>query len=137
MSKLREFYEEVLSAKGALKGAYYTTRDPGAKDKARLLVKSVVTLQKIVEELMALKKKSKPARSVIEDQKATLMLERWMKGLPKRIDGFKNKRKSMESKHLARYSTSLRKYIEKIAEALTGWVLDIDTLAELPELPDE
>lgn len=137
MSKLREFYEEVLSAKGALKGAYYTTRDPGAKDKARLLVRSVITVQKIVEELMALKKKSKPARSVIEDQKATLILERWMKGLPKRIDDFKNKRKSIERKHLSRYSTSLMKYIDKIAEELTGWVLDIETLAELPKPPEE
>ena len=102
-----------------------------------MLVRSVITVQKIVEELMALKKKSKPARSVIEDQKATLILERWMKGLPKRIDDFKNKRKSIESKHLSRYSTSLMKYIDKIAEELTGWVLDIETLAELPKPPEE
>ncbi|MHA1577611.1 MAG: hypothetical protein ACTSU3_09645, partial [Candidatus Thorarchaeota archaeon] len=126
---------KIMTAKRELKEVYYTTRNEDSKADAKELVVASITLQKTVEELISLRQKTKVARKLMEDRKATLTLRKWSTGLPKRISDFKKKKKDMKHEHLHRFQESLITYFDGIVNELNSWITDIETLADLPKPP--
>jgi len=124
-----------MTAKRELKEVYYTTRNADSKADAKELVVASITLQKTVEDLITLRQKTKVARKLLEDRKATLSLRKWSTGLPKRIKDFKKKKKDMKQEHLHRFQESLLSYFDGIVDELNSWIIDIETLADLPKPP--
>lgn len=135
MHELRTFQTKIMTAKRELKESYYTTRNADSKADAKELVVASITLQKTVEDLITLRQKTKVARKLLEDRKATLSLRKWSTGLPKRIKDFKKKKKDMKQEHLHRFQESLLTYFDSIVNELNSWIIDIETLADLPKPP--
>jgi len=135
MRELRQFLSHVMTAKRQLKEIYYTASDADLKIDVKELVASLIGIQKTIEELTKLAQKSKIARKVFEDRKVSLTLRKWSVGLLKRVNAFVKRKKKMSLEHLSRYYESLLEYIQSISEELTGWILDIDTLSEIPRPP--
>jgi aldehyde:ferredoxin oxidoreductase len=126
-----------MIAKRKMKEIYYTSRDDDLKTDVKELVASIIGIQRTSEEMMNLARKSKVARKVIEDRKVGLTLRKWSIGLPKRINVFVKRKKKMNREHLTRYYQSLSEYIQKIGEELNSWIVDIETLKEIPRLPSD
>ena len=135
MNELRTFQTKIMTAKRELKEVYYTTRNADSKADAKELVVASITLQKTVEDLITLRQKTKVARKLLEDRKATLSLRKWSTGLPKRIKDFKKKKKDMKQEHLHRFQESLLAYFDGVVDELNSWIIDIETLADLPKPP--
>ncbi|MHA1934404.1 MAG: hypothetical protein ACW97A_03900 [Candidatus Thorarchaeota archaeon] len=135
MHELSEFLTKVLESKRELKEVYYTTRNGDTKADAKELVVVTITLQKTAEDLLELKRKFKMATKVLTDRKAKLNLRKWKTGLPKRVKDYHKKNGKLSQEHLHRFQESLLEYIESISVELNNWVIDIETLRELPKVP--
>jgi hypothetical protein len=135
MRELRQLLTHVMTAKRKLKEIYYTTRDADLKADVKALVASIIGIQKTIEEIIDLTQKSKVARKVLEDRKVSLTLRKWSVGLPKRVNSFAKRKKKMSREHLTRYYESLTEYALKIGEVLNSWIVDIETLREIPRPP--
>jgi hypothetical protein len=133
--ELENFLTRVMTSKRTLKEVYYTTRDSETKFDAKELVVATISLQKTLEDLLKMKRKVRAARKVLEDRKAVLSLSKWTKGLTRRVDSYTKKKGKFKQDHLHKYQDSLLEYIEKINEELAKWVIDIETLSEIPRLP--
>ncbi len=136
MYELREFQTRIAMAKRDLKEIYYTTRDEGKKADSKRLVVTIISLEKTAERLIELRRKTKTSRRVLDDRKAKLNLKKWSIGLPKRVRDLKDKQK-LEYEHFRRFLERLEKYIEEILDELNSWVVDIETLADLPRPPKD
>ncbi|MFX1369187.1 MAG: hypothetical protein ACFFAY_11350 [Promethearchaeota archaeon] len=137
MQELRDFLNHVIIAKRRLKEIYYTTRDSNVKADAKQLVVATITVQKSLEHLITLHRKSKIGKKVLEDRKASLTLRKWSIGLPKRVKNFVDKKKKMSPEHLRKFQENLLAYLEEIGVELTAWAEDIQTLSEIPRPPKE
>jgi aldehyde:ferredoxin oxidoreductase len=135
MKELRTFLGEVLSAKRELKEVYYRTRNKDTKADLKELVAAAIGIQTTAKELLDLRAKSKVARQVLNDRKATLSLKKWKSGLPKRIKDFKKKSSKLPQEHLTKFQDQLLKYMNEISTTLNDWIIDIETLTDLPEPP--
>lgn len=135
MRELRQFQSHVITAKRKLKEIYYTSRDEDLKADMKELVASTIGIQKTLEDLAKLAQKSKVARKILEDRKVSLTLRKWSIGFPKRVSTFAKRKKKMKWEHLSQYYESLLEYIRSISEELTAWILDIETLREIPKPP--
>ncbi len=137
MQEMRDLLNHVIIAKRQLKEIYYTTRDESMKGDAKDLVAATIGVQKLLEQLLETRRKSRVAKRVLGDRKAELALRRWNAGLPRRARNFFVKQKKMEQQHLHRYQQSLLEYLNSIGTELAAWVEDIETLREIPRLPKE
>ncbi|MHA1948620.1 MAG: hypothetical protein ACW987_02030 [Candidatus Thorarchaeota archaeon] len=124
-----------MSAKRDLKRVYYTSRNQEAKLDSKELVAATITLQKLLEDLIAKKRRVRMAKKVLEDRKAELMVRRWLIGFPKRVKDFVSKSKKLDQQHLRKYQQTFLNFIDGISEELTKWVEDIETLREIPRPP--
>jgi hypothetical protein len=127
----------VMTAKRDLKRVYYTQRGKEAKLDSKELVASIIGVQRLLEELVDLKRKRRAAKKVLEDRKAELTLRRWSTGLPQRVKGFIEKSKKLEQQHLTKYQQSLLDYFNEIGKELASWIEDIHTLVEIPKIPKD
>jgi hypothetical protein len=135
MHELREFEGKVRIAKLDLKEIYYTSRNENMKSDAKELVANVIVIQKSIERIILLRKKTGAAKVVLNDRKARMTLRKWTNGLAKRVKDFKKKKSKVRQEHLTRYQESLLKYIKQIAEELNDWIIDIETMADIPKPP--
>ena len=135
MQELREFQNKTIIAKRDLKEAYYTTREESIKGDIKELVVAAIGLERTIDELIALRRKKKAAKRVLEDRKAKLSLRKWSVGLPKRVKDFKQKKNKVGYEHLHRFQEILLRYMEEIGVELSSWMLDIETLTGLPRPP--
>jgi hypothetical protein len=124
-----------MSAKRDLKRVYYTSRNQEAKLDSKELVAATITLQKLLEDLIAKRRRVRMAKKVLEDRKAELMVRRWLIGFPKRVKDFVSKSKKLDQQHLRKYQQTFLNFIDGISEELTKWVEDIETLREIPRPP--
>jgi len=127
----------VMTAKRDLKRVYYTQRGKEAKLDSKELVASIIGVQRLLEELVDLKRKRRAAKKVLEDRKAELTLRRWSTGLPQRVKSFIEKSKKLEQQHLTKYQQSLLDYFNEIGKELASWIEDIHTLVEIPKIPKD
>ena len=127
----------VMTAKRDLKRVYYTQRSAEAKLDAKELVASVIGVQRLLEELLNLRRKRRAARKVLEDRKAELTMRRWSAGLPKRVKDFVDKSKKFEQHHLTKYQQTLLDYFNGIGQELAKWIEDITTIVEIPKIPKD
>ena len=127
----------VMTAKRNLKRVYYTQRSTEAKLDAKELVASVIGVQRLLEELLNLRRKRRAARKVLEDRKAELTMRRWSAGLPKRVKDFVDKSKKFEQHHLTKYQQTLLDYFNGIGQELAKWIEDITTIVEIPKIPKD
>jgi len=127
----------VMTAKRDLKRVYYTQRSTEAKLDSKELVAAIIGVQRLLEELIDLKRKRRAAKKVLEDRKAELTLRRWATGLPQRVKGFIEKSKKLEQQHLTKYQQSLLDYFNEIGTELAKWIEDINTIVEIPKIPKE
>ncbi|TFG99550.1 hypothetical protein E4H12_02260 [Candidatus Thorarchaeota archaeon] len=127
----------VMTAKRDLKRLYYTQRSNETKLDAKELVASVIGVQRLLEELIDLRRKRRAAKKVLEDRKAELTLRKWSTGLPQRVDGFIDKSKKLEQQHLTKYQQSLLDYFNTMGQELAKWIEDINTIVEIPKIPKE
>ena len=127
----------VMTAKRDLKRVYYTQRGKEAKLDSKELVASIIGVQRLLEELIDLKRKRRAAKKVLEDRKAELTLRRWSTGLPQRVNGFIDKSKKLEQQHLTKYQQSLLDYFNGMGQELAKWIEDIHTLVEIPRIPKD
>lgn len=127
----------VITAKRDLKRLYYTQRSNETKLDAKELVAAVIGIQRLLEELIDLKRKRKAAKKVLEDRKAELTLRKWSTGLPQRVNGFIDKSKKLEQQHLTKYQQSLLDYLNSMGQELAKWIEDITTIVEIPKIPKE
>ena len=127
----------VMTAKRDLKRVYYTQRSKEAKLDSKELVASIIGVQRLLEELIDLKRKRRAANKVLEDRKAELTLRRWSTGLPQRVKGFIDKSKKLEQQHLTKYQQSLLDYFNGMGQELASWIEDIHTLVEIPKIPKD
>jgi hypothetical protein len=126
-----------MTAKRDLKRVYYTLRDKEAKLDAKELVATVIGVQRLLEELIDLRRKRRAAKKVLEDRKAELSLRRWSTGLPQRVKGYIEKTKKLDQQHLTKYQQSLIDYLNGIGQELAKWIEDINTLVEIPKIPKD
>ncbi|MFW9907281.1 MAG: hypothetical protein ACFFEF_01790 [Candidatus Thorarchaeota archaeon] len=136
MHELREFEAEVRIAKRELKEVYYTTRDESIKADAKELVAYTITIQRSIKKLVELRRQTRAAGIVLNDQKAKLTLGKWKTGLTKRVKEYKKKNRKLKHEHLSRYKDVLLQYIQSIANELNDWIIDIDTMSEIPKPPE-
>ncbi len=136
MEELRDFEAQVRIAKRELKEVYYTTRNEDTKSDAKSLVATLILIQKSIERIIELRRTTKEAGIVLADRKAKMNLRKWSTGLTRRVKEFKNKRGKLRQEHLERYKDVVSKYIDEIASALNDWIIDIETMADLPKPPD-
>ena len=127
----------VMTAKRDLKRVYYTQRSKDSKLDSKELVATVIGVQRLLEELVDLRRKRRAAKKVLEDRKAELTLRRWSTGLPQRVKGFIDKSKKLEQQHLTKYQQSLLDYFNGIGQELAKWIEDIQTLVEIPKIPKD
>lgn len=127
----------VMTAKRDLKRVYYTQRGNEAKLDAKELVASVIGVQRLLEELIELRRKRRAAKKVLEDRKAELTLRRWSTGLSQRVKSYIDKSKKLEQQHLTKYQQSLLDYFNGIGEELAKWIEDIHTVVEIPKIPKD
>jgi len=137
MHELRDFLLRVLEAKRLLKRVYYSTKNKSTKDDAKQLVVATISAEKTINELIKVRSKHKMADKILSDRKAELSLKMWSTGLPKRVKDYMEKESRLGPEHLHQYQESLLQYIDGIAEELTSWLVDIETLSELPHPPRE
>jgi hypothetical protein len=137
MQELRDFLNQVIIAKRRLKEVYYTTRDSNVKADAKQLVAATITVQRALENLIELRRKSKVGKRVLEDRKASLTLRKWSIGLPKRARDYAEKRKKLKPEHLRKFQENLLAYLDGIGMELTAWTEDIITLSEIPRPPKD
>ena len=124
-----------MSAKRDLKRVYYTSRNEDAKLDAKELVAATITLQKLLEDLIAKRRTIRVAKKILEDRKAELSLRRWSTGFPRRAKDFLAKSKKLEQHHLRKYQQVLVEYINGISNELVKWIEDIETLRGMPRPP--
>jgi Skp family chaperone for outer membrane proteins len=136
MRELRQFLTQAIAAKRKMKEVYYTARDADLKADVKELVASIIGIQKTIEELIKLEQKSKIAQKVLKDRKVSLTLRKWSVGLPKRVNSFTKRKKKMNREHLNRFYEALSEYIQNISEEINSWVIDIETLREIPRPPN-
>jgi hypothetical protein len=137
MHELREFQSRVIIVKRELKELFYTSRDATLKADAKQLVRASIILQKTIDDLLALNQKRRIAQKVLEDRKATLSLRKWSNGLPKRVQDYKQKQKKLSSEHSHKFQEVLLDYLGSITQELNDWIIDIETLADLPRPPKD
>ena len=137
MHELQRFLTVTISAKRNLKEIYYTTRSESLQMDTKKLIVTTIAIQQTIEELLALWRKKKVAKKILQDKKAQLSLVNWTKGLPKRVDDFKQKTRKLKGEHLTRYYEILDEYLETIASSLTNWLEDINEIGELPSVPKD
>ena len=135
MHELREFEGKVRMAKLDLKEIYYTARDEDTRSDVKELVANTIVVQKSLERIIQLRRKTGAAKVVLNDRKARMTLRKWSNGLTKRVKDFKRKRSKVRQEHLTRYQEVLLKYIKQIAEELNDWIIDIETMADIPKPP--
>jgi len=107
------------------------------KADAKQLVVATITIQRALENLIELRRKSKVGRRVLEDRKAALTLRKWSMGLPKRVRDYAEKRKKLKPEHLRKFQEILLAYLDAIGMELTAWTEDITTLSEIPRPPKD
>ena len=132
---LTRLLTHVMSAKRDLKRVYYTSRNEDAKLDAKELVAATITLQKLLEDLIAKRRTIRVAKKILEDRKAELSLRRWSTGFPRRAKDFLAKSKKLEQHHLRKYQQVLVEYINGISNELVKWIEDIETLKGMPRPP--
>jgi len=137
MQEMRHLLNQVISVKRELKEIYYTTRNESTKADVKELVASTIAVQRILEQLLETRRKSRMAKRVLSDRKAELALRRWNAGFPRRARDFLRKRKNIEQQHLHRYKNSFQEYLENMGNELVSWSEDIETMREIPRLPDD
>ncbi|MBD3406821.1 MAG: hypothetical protein GF411_11960 [Candidatus Lokiarchaeota archaeon] len=137
MRELRSFQNQVLLVKRDLKYVYYSSRSADKKADAKQLVVNTISIQRGIEELIELASKSRLARKLLKDRKAELLLKKWEKGLPKRVDDYRSKSGKLRSEHLHRFYDALSQYMETILEEITKWSEDIKTLKDIPKVPKD
>lgn len=133
--ELNRLLSQIMTAKRDLKRAYYTARNAETKLDVKDLVAATITVQRLLEELIALRRKHRVAKKVLADRKAELIVRKWTIGLPKRSRDFLEKARNLEQTHLRRYQEAMLKYLDAIAEELTKWIEDVHTLADIPRVP--
>jgi uncharacterized protein YnzC (UPF0291/DUF896 family) len=136
MSELRDFEAQVRIAKRELKEVFYTTRNEDTKSDAKLLVANMIALQKSIERIIELRRTTKATLVVLSDRKAKITLNKWSTGLVRRVKEFKSKKGKLRQEHLERFKDSLLKYITEIIDELNDWIIDIETMSELPKPPE-
>lgn len=136
MHELRDFEAQVRIAKRELKEVFYTTRNEDTKSDAKLLVANMIALQKSIERIIELRRTTKATLVILGDRKAKITLKKWSTGLVRRVKEFKNKKGKLRQEHLERFKDSLLKYITEINDELNDWIIDIETMAELPKPPE-
>ncbi len=136
MKELRDFEAQVRIAKRDLKEIYYTTRNEETKGDAKTLVASLITIQKSIERIIELQKTTRAASVVLTDRKAKMNLRKWSTGLTRRVKDFQKKKGKLAQEHLERFKDVLLKYVDEIASALNDWIIDIETMADLPSPPN-
>ncbi len=134
---MRYLLNQVISFKRELKEIYYTTRNESTKADVKELVASTIAVQRILEQLLETKRKSKVAKKVLSDRKAELALRRWNAGFPRRARDFLTKHKKVEQQHLHRYKQPFLEYLENMGKELVSWSEDIETMREIPRLPND
>ncbi|TFH07577.1 MAG: hypothetical protein E4H14_08195 [Candidatus Thorarchaeota archaeon] len=127
----------VVAAKRDLKRVYYTQKGNQAKLDAKELVASVIGVQRLLEELIDLKRKRRAAKQVLEDRKAELTLRRWSTGLTQRVKSYIDKSKKLEPHHLTKYQQVLLDYFNGMGQELAKWIEDIHTVVEIPKIPKD
>jgi len=135
MHELREFEAQVRIAKLDLKEVYYTSRDESTKADAKELVAMTIIIQKSIERIIELRRKTGATKVVLNDRKAKMTLRKWSNGLTKRVRDFKKKKSKLRQEHLHRYQEVLTKYIQSIGNDLNDWIIDIETMADIPKPP--
>ena len=120
---LSRLLTHVMSAKRDLKRVYYTSRNEEAKLDAKELVAATITLQKLLEDLIAKRRRVKVSKKVIEYRKAELILRRWLIGFTKRVKDFISKSKKLEQQHLRKYQQTFLSFINGISEELAKPIL--------------
>ncbi len=133
--ELNRLLSQIMAAKRDLKRAYYTSRNAETKLDVKDLVATTITVQRLLEELIALRRKHRVAKQVLADRKAELTVRKWTMGLPRRTKDFMEKARSLEQTHLRRYQEVLLRYLEAIADELTKWIEDVHTLVGIPRVP--
>ncbi len=132
---LTRLLTQVMSAKRDLKRVYYTSRNQESKLDSKELVAATITLQKLLEDLIAKKRRIRLAKKMLEDRKAELMVRRWVIGFPKRVKDFVSKSQKLEQHHLRKFQQTFLTFINGISVELAKWVEDIETLKEIPRPP--
>lgn len=132
---LTRLLTHVMTAKRDLKRVYYTSRNQDTKLDAKELVAATITLQKLLEDLLAKRRTIRVAKKILEDRKAVLNLQQWSIGFPRRAKDFLSKSKKLEQQHLRKYQQSLLEYINGISTELVKWIEDIETLRGMPHPP--
>ena len=135
MHELRDFQAQVRIAKRELKEIYYTTRNEETKSDAKTLVASLITIQKSIERIAELRRQVKETEIGLKDRKARMNLKKGSTGLTRRVADFKKKKGKLRQEHLERFKDALAKYISEIADALNDWIIDIETMADIPKPP--
>ncbi|TFG34917.1 hypothetical protein EU527_01015 [Candidatus Thorarchaeota archaeon] len=135
--ELTRLLTQAMSAKRDLKHVYYTRKNKESKLDVKELVAATIAVQKLLEELSNLERKSRVAKKMLQDRKAELTLKKWYTGLPRRVKDFVDKSKNLEQQHLRKYQEVLLQYLEEIGKELAKWIEDIVTLAEIPRVPKE
>lgn len=133
--ELNRLLAQVMAAKRDLKRVYYTSRSEETKLDLKDLVAAVISVQKLLEHLISLRRKHKVAKKVLADRKAELTVAKWTAGLPRRSKDFVEKSRKVDQTHLRRYQEPLMKYIESIGGELAEWIEDIHTLSDIPKVP--
>jgi hypothetical protein len=137
MQEMRELLNYVIKAKRYLKEIYYTNRDENLKADTKELVAAVIAVQRTLEHILTLKRRSKTAKRVLGDRKAEMSIRRWSAGLPRRVRDYVEKEKKLEQHHLHRYQVVLLQYLENMGTELVAWAEDIDMLREIPRIPKD
>ncbi|NWF95163.1 MAG: hypothetical protein HXY34_03390 [Candidatus Thorarchaeota archaeon] len=137
MQELRVFLGRVVVAKRQLKEVFYTTSEPDVKADVKQLVAAVIAVQRTLDELIELQRKSRLASKMLKDRKVELVLRKWSVGLPRRVTDYVDKKKKLKQEYLHRYQEVLLAYVEEIGRELSGWLIDIQSIRELPKTPRE
>ncbi|MFX0053591.1 MAG: hypothetical protein ACFFAX_09810 [Promethearchaeota archaeon] len=137
MQEMIELLNYVIKAKRLIKEIYYTTRNESLKADAKELVAAIIAVQRTLEHILVLKRRSRTAKRVLGDRKAEMAVRRWSAGLPRRVRDFVEKQKKLEQHHLHKYQVVLLQYLENMGKELVAWAEDIDMLREIPRIPKE
>ncbi|MFW9801573.1 MAG: hypothetical protein ACFFFC_02930 [Candidatus Thorarchaeota archaeon] len=137
MQEMRELLNYVIKAKRLIKEIYYTTRNESLKADAKELVAAIIAVQRTLEHILVLKRRSRTAKRVLGDRKAEMAVRRWSAGLPRRVRDYVEKQKKLEQHHLHKYQVVLLQYLENMGKEIVAWAEDIDMLREMPRIPKE
>ncbi|MFW9886584.1 MAG: hypothetical protein ACFFAZ_16510 [Promethearchaeota archaeon] len=137
MQEMIELLNYVIKAKRHIKEIYYTTRNESLKADAKELVAATIAVQKTLEQILVMKRRSRTAKRVLSDRKAEMAVRRWSAGLPRRVRDYVEKQKKLEQHHLHKYQVILLQYLENMGKELVAWAEDIDMLREMPRIPKD